>query len=118
MIKHIALAASVAAAALAATPALARPMTATDMHMMRRVGAPSVSPDGRYALFSLSTTGRGVADGTMAANQPTISTPGVPASVMVGSSGTACMRCGVETASMRRRPARACDSANTGSIMP
>ena len=31
-------------------------MTATDMHMMRRLGAPSVSPDGRYAVFTLSTT--------------------------------------------------------------
>lgn len=56
MFKPIALAAGVAAAALLATPAVARPMTATDMHMMRRVGAPSVSPDGRYAVFSLSTT--------------------------------------------------------------
>ncbi|MFL6738228.1 MAG: prolyl oligopeptidase family serine peptidase [Sphingomicrobium sp.] len=53
---RIALAASVAAAALLSTPALARPMTATDMHMMRRLGAPSVSPDGRYAVFTLSTT--------------------------------------------------------------
>lgn len=56
MIKHFALAASVAAAALSATPAAARPMTATDMQMMRRLAAPSVSPDGRYAVFSLSTT--------------------------------------------------------------
>src|SRR5262245_18167409 len=56
MIMRLALAASVAAVALTATPALARPMTATDMHLMRRVGAPSVSPDGRYAVFSLSTT--------------------------------------------------------------
>ena len=56
MFKRFALAASVAAAALISTPAVARPMTATDMHMMRRVGAPSVSPDGRYAIFSLSTT--------------------------------------------------------------
>jgi dipeptidyl aminopeptidase/acylaminoacyl peptidase len=56
MIKRIVLAASVAAAALTSTPAVARPMTATDMHMMRRLGAPSVSPDGRYAIFSLSTT--------------------------------------------------------------
>src|SRR5512139_3621970 len=56
MIHRIALAASVAAAALIATPAVARPMTATDMHMMRRLGTHSVSPDGRYALFTLSTT--------------------------------------------------------------
>jgi dipeptidyl aminopeptidase/acylaminoacyl peptidase len=31
-------------------------MTATDMHMMRRMGAPSVSPDGKWAIFTLSTT--------------------------------------------------------------
>ena len=31
-------------------------MTPTDLHMMRRLGAPSVSPDGRYAIFTLSTT--------------------------------------------------------------
>jgi dipeptidyl aminopeptidase/acylaminoacyl peptidase len=36
--------------------ASARPMTATDMHMMRRLGPPSVSPDGRTAIFTLSTT--------------------------------------------------------------
>ncbi|QNN65467.1 S9 family peptidase [Sphingomonas rhizophila] len=57
MIQRLAFAATVAAAALfTATPALARPMTATDMHMMHRLGAPSISPDGRYALFTLSTT--------------------------------------------------------------
>ena len=56
MITRLALAASAAAIAFSATPAVARPMTATDMHMMRRLGAPSVSPDGRYAVFSLSTT--------------------------------------------------------------
>jgi dipeptidyl aminopeptidase/acylaminoacyl peptidase len=56
MIHRILLAATVAAAALTATPAVARPMTATDMQSMRRLGAPSVSPDGRYAIFSLSTT--------------------------------------------------------------
>ena len=55
MIKHI-LAAAAAAALVAATPALARPMTATDMHMMHRLGAPSISPDGRYALLTLSST--------------------------------------------------------------
>jgi dipeptidyl aminopeptidase/acylaminoacyl peptidase len=45
-----------AAAALTAAPALARPMTATDMHMMQRIGAPEVSPDGRWAVFTLSQT--------------------------------------------------------------
>jgi dipeptidyl aminopeptidase/acylaminoacyl peptidase len=45
-----------AAAALASSPVLARPMTATDMHMMHRMGSPAVSPDGRYAVFTLSDT--------------------------------------------------------------
>jgi len=45
-----------AAAALSASPVTARPMTATDMHMMHRLGAPEVSPDGRYAVFTISDT--------------------------------------------------------------
>jgi dipeptidyl aminopeptidase/acylaminoacyl peptidase len=45
-----------AAAALAASPTLARPMTATDMHMMHRLGAPEVSPDGKWAVFTISDT--------------------------------------------------------------
>ena len=56
MFTRITLAASAAAVALSATPAVARPMTATDMHMMRRLGSPSVSPDGAHAIFTLSTT--------------------------------------------------------------
>jgi dipeptidyl aminopeptidase/acylaminoacyl peptidase len=57
MTTRFLLAAAVAASALiSATPSIARPMTATDMHMMRRLGAHSVSPDGRYAIFDLSTT--------------------------------------------------------------
>ena len=54
--NRILLAATVAAVALVSTPSFARPMTATDMHMMHRMGAPSVSPDGRTAIFTLSTT--------------------------------------------------------------
>ena len=50
------LAATVAAVALVSTPSFARPMTATDMHMMHRMGSPSVSPDGKTAIFTLSTT--------------------------------------------------------------
>jgi dipeptidyl aminopeptidase/acylaminoacyl peptidase len=45
-----------AAAVLAASPALARPMTATDMQSMHRLGSPEVSRDGRYAVFTISTT--------------------------------------------------------------
>jgi dipeptidyl aminopeptidase/acylaminoacyl peptidase len=54
--KKLALYAAAAAAALAASPALSRPMTATDLHMMHRMGSPVVSPDGRYAVFTLSDT--------------------------------------------------------------
>jgi dipeptidyl aminopeptidase/acylaminoacyl peptidase len=45
-----------AAAALVASPLAARPMTATDMHSMHRLGSPEVSSDGHYAAFTLSTT--------------------------------------------------------------
>jgi len=56
LMTKIALLAAAAVAALATSPALARPMTATDMHMMHRMGSPAVSPDGRYAVFTLSET--------------------------------------------------------------
>jgi dipeptidyl aminopeptidase/acylaminoacyl peptidase len=45
-----------AIAALASTPLSARPMTATDMHMMHRLGAPEISPDGHWAVFTISDT--------------------------------------------------------------
>src|SRR5258707_14336766 len=45
-----------AAAALAATPLSARPMTATDLQSMHRLGAPEVSPDGSRAVFTISAT--------------------------------------------------------------
>ena len=45
-----------AAAALVASPASARPMTAKDMHSMHRLGAPEVSRDGRWAVFTISDT--------------------------------------------------------------
>ena len=54
---HTRLLLAAAAAALAIpTAAAARPMTATDMHMMHRLGAPEVSPDGRWAIFTISDT--------------------------------------------------------------
>jgi dipeptidyl aminopeptidase/acylaminoacyl peptidase len=56
MKKHALLAAAALAALALPTAATARPMTATDMHMMHRLGAPEVSPDGRTAVFSISTT--------------------------------------------------------------
>src|SRR6185369_11733189 len=45
-----------AAVSLAASAGFARPMTATDMHMMHRLGAPEVSADGKWAVFTISDT--------------------------------------------------------------
>ena len=42
--------------AFSATPLAARPMTAHDMHALHRLGAPDVSPNGRFALMSISST--------------------------------------------------------------
>src|SRR5947209_11364310 len=41
---------------LAGSPLAARPFTATDMQSIHRLGAPDVSPDGRYAVFTVSDT--------------------------------------------------------------
>ena len=54
MIKTSLFAAASVAALAFASPATARPMTATDMHMMHRVGAPELSPDGKWAVFTIS----------------------------------------------------------------
>ena len=49
--------ASLAALALAQAPAaFARPMTATDLATLRRLGAPAVSPDGNWAVYQLRET--------------------------------------------------------------
>jgi dipeptidyl aminopeptidase/acylaminoacyl peptidase len=45
-----------AAAAIATSPAAARPMTAIDLQSMHRLGSPAVSPDGRWAVFTVSST--------------------------------------------------------------
>ncbi|TMJ18952.1 MAG: S9 family peptidase [Alphaproteobacteria bacterium] len=51
------LSASLALLAFAAAPAaLARPITATDLATMRRIGAPAVSPDGRTLVYQLRET--------------------------------------------------------------
>jgi dipeptidyl aminopeptidase/acylaminoacyl peptidase len=51
------LAAGLGLLALASAPAaLARPMTATDLATMRRIGAPTVSPDGNWAAYQLRET--------------------------------------------------------------
>jgi dipeptidyl aminopeptidase/acylaminoacyl peptidase len=50
-------AASLAALALASAPAaFARPITATDLATMRRIVAPTVSPDGRWLVYQLRET--------------------------------------------------------------
>jgi dipeptidyl aminopeptidase/acylaminoacyl peptidase len=54
--NHKILLATAAVAAFLPSLAQARPMTATDMHMMHRLGAPEVSPDGRWAVFTISDT--------------------------------------------------------------
>ena len=52
--------ASLAALALVQAPAaFARPITATDLASMRRLGAPAVSPDGNWAVYQLSETDLG-----------------------------------------------------------
>ena len=45
-----------AVAVLIAAPAAARPMTAVDLQSMHRLGSPDVSPDGKWAVFTVSTT--------------------------------------------------------------
>jgi len=43
-------------AALAASPAASRPMTAMDLQSMHRLGSPDVSPDAHWAVFTVSAT--------------------------------------------------------------
>jgi dipeptidyl aminopeptidase/acylaminoacyl peptidase len=50
----VALAAFATAASLSAQSAQRRPITHEDVWLMKRVGAPAVSPDGRWAVFSVS----------------------------------------------------------------
>jgi dipeptidyl aminopeptidase/acylaminoacyl peptidase len=45
-----------AAAALAVSSAHARPMTAVDLQSIHRLGSPEVSRDGRWAVFTISST--------------------------------------------------------------
>ena len=47
---------SAAAVALAASPIAARPMTPVDLQSIHRMGSPDVSPDGRWAVFTVSST--------------------------------------------------------------
>jgi dipeptidyl aminopeptidase/acylaminoacyl peptidase len=52
----ITLLAAAALAALAASPLSARPMTAHDLQSMHRLGSPDVSPDGHWAVYTVSAT--------------------------------------------------------------
>ncbi len=54
--KKFALLIAAATAALATSPAFARPMTAVDLQSMHRMGSPDISPDGHGAVFTVSTT--------------------------------------------------------------
>ncbi len=84
MTKHFLFAATAAAAVLAPTAALARPMTATDMHMMRRLGSPSVSPDGKTAIFSLSSTEAGTLKRTSVVHRLDLTTKGAAPQPVAG----------------------------------
>ncbi len=54
--KKLSLLIAAATAALTASPASARPMTAVDLQSMHRLGSPDISPDGHWAAFTVSTT--------------------------------------------------------------
>ncbi len=48
--------AALALSSIAAAPLLARPMTETDLAMMKRLAAPVMSPDGRFVAFQVRET--------------------------------------------------------------
>lgn len=54
--KKTLIALALGSAALTPTIAEARPMTATDLATMRRIGAPAMSPDGRWLVYQLRET--------------------------------------------------------------
>src|SRR3546814_14706870 len=56
MRNHLIPSAIALAAALSATPALARPMTEVDMATMYRVAAPAASHDGRWLVYQVTET--------------------------------------------------------------
>ncbi len=84
MTKHFLLAATAAVAVLMPTAALARPMTATDMHSMRRLSSPSVSPDGKQVLFSLSSTEAGTLKRSNAIHMLDLTRKGAPPQPLEG----------------------------------
>jgi Tol biopolymer transport system component len=56
MHKNLYVAASAAIALSLSTPALARPMTETDLATMQRLSGPAVSPDGTKVAYQLRET--------------------------------------------------------------
>ncbi len=59
MRNHLLPSAIALAAALCATPSLARPMTEVDLATLKRVAAPTASPDGRWVAFQMTETEEG-----------------------------------------------------------
>lgn len=55
MRNHI-LTSAIALAAALSTPAFARPMTEVDLATLKRVAAPTASPDGRWVVFQITET--------------------------------------------------------------
>ncbi len=55
MRNHI-LSSAIALAAALSTPAFARPMTEVDLATLKRVAAPTASPDGRWVVFQMTET--------------------------------------------------------------
>jgi dipeptidyl aminopeptidase/acylaminoacyl peptidase len=56
MRNHLIPSAIALAAILSATPAFARPMTEVDLATLKRVAAPTASPDGRWVVFQMTET--------------------------------------------------------------
>src|SRR3546814_4223817 len=56
MRNHLIPSAIALAAALSSSPALARPMTEVDLATLKRVAAPTASPDGRWVVFQMTET--------------------------------------------------------------
>lgn len=54
--RNLILTGAIALSAALATSALARPMTAVDLATLKRISAPTASPDGRWVVFQLTET--------------------------------------------------------------
>ena len=54
--RNLLLTSALALTAALSTPALARPMTEVDLATLKRVAAPTASPDGRWVVFQMTET--------------------------------------------------------------